>query len=188
MPDALALKGIYFGAEFAWTIAQAIQTIRHILACISRKRRAPMNSSGTRRILLVDDEDAILLAFSKVLSGPTVEIDSASTLEDAKRLLGERVYAAVIADLRMSGAAIMDGFVVISEAKKRNPATKIIVITAYGGNHTKDKVFSLGADMYLEKPVSPGNVKEILESMGVYRPDSPENRSAESTDEQRRSE
>ena len=128
-----------------------------------------MSQESTRHILLVDDEEAILLAFRKVLAGPTVEIYTASTVEEAKRLLSERTYAAVIADLRMSGAVIMDGYVVISEAKRCQPQAKIIIITAYGGEGTRDQVFGLGADMYLEKPVSPAKLKEELISMGVYR-------------------
>jgi DNA-binding response OmpR family regulator len=128
-----------------------------------------MDENGMRRILLVDDEDAILLAFKKVLQTPAVEVDTVPTLEEARRMMSGRRYDAIIADLRMSGAAIMDGYVVISEAKRSQKDAKLIVMTAYGGEATKDRVFALGADMYLEKPVSPKEVKDILTSMGVYR-------------------
>jgi DNA-binding response OmpR family regulator len=124
-------------------------------------------SKNKKRILLVDDEEAICLAFKKILQTPAVEVDTAPTLEAAKKLLHERIYSSVIADLRLSGAAIHDGFVVISETKKKQPEAKIIIITAYGGNHTKKQVFALGADAYLEKPVSARKVKEMLTSMGV---------------------
>jgi CheY-like chemotaxis protein len=127
-----------------------------------------MDEFEKRRILLVDDEEAILLAFRKILETPAVEVNTATSAEEARRLLNERPYRAVIADLRMSGAAIMDGYVVVSEAKRRQPNAKIVVITAYGAAHIKQRVLDLGADMYLEKPVSPTEVKELLTSMGVY--------------------
>jgi two-component system, response regulator, stage 0 sporulation protein F len=119
-------------------------------------------------ILLVDDEEAILLAFKKMLQTPSVPVDTAQSVDEARQLLAQKQFAAVIADLRLSGAATMDGFDVISEAKKTQPQSKVIVITAYGGSSTKEEVFRLGADMYLEKPVSPHTVKGILASMGVY--------------------
>lgn len=119
------------------------------------------------RILIVDDEEAILFAFKKVLSGPSVVVDTAQSFGEALNLLQFKSYVGVIADLRLTGAATKEGFEVIREAKRIQSDCKVIVVTAYGENGTKEKVAQLGADFYLEKPVSPQKVKEVFQSLGV---------------------
>jgi DNA-binding response OmpR family regulator len=119
------------------------------------------------RILLVDDEEAILFAFKKVLSGPSVTVDTAQTFAEALNLLQYKSYSAVIADLRLTGAATKEGFEVVREAKRIQSDCRVIVMTAYGETGTREKVAQLGADLFLEKPVSPQKVKEILKSLGI---------------------
>jgi DNA-binding response OmpR family regulator len=119
------------------------------------------------KILIVDDEEAILFAFSRVLMGPNSEVQTAQTLNGALDLLQKNAYRAVIADLRLSGTSNNEGYQVIQSAKANQKECKIIVMTAYGDDKTKEKVCSFGVDCYLEKPISPHKVKEILTSMGI---------------------
>jgi DNA-binding response OmpR family regulator len=126
-----------------------------------------MNDS-IKKILVVDDEDSILFAFSKVLAGPHIEINTAETLNEALALLQKNSYDVVIADLRLSGTSNFEGFDVISKVTENQKECKIIIMTAFGDEKTKEKVFSLGADFYLEKPVSPQKIKELIASMGIY--------------------
>lgn len=126
------------------------------------------SSVSGKNILLVDDEPAILLAFKKVLQSPPVEVDTAQTVDEAKQSIDSKKYTVVIADLRLTGATVMDGFEVIQHSKVTQPSAHIIVITAYGDNQTKEKIYSLGADYYFEKPISPKKIKEVLESLGTY--------------------
>jgi DNA-binding response OmpR family regulator len=124
-----------------------------------------VNPAG--KILLVEDEDAILFAFKKVLSAPTVAVDTAQTLEEARSYLQQNEYSAVIADLRLSDATTIEGFEVIRETKERQANCTIIVLTAYGKSDTREKVFELGANYYLEKPVSPQKIKEMLQHLQI---------------------
>jgi DNA-binding response OmpR family regulator len=121
-----------------------------------------------KKILIVDDEDAILFAFSRVLMQPNIEIHTAQTLTEAQDFLQKNAYNAVLADLRLSGTTSNDGYAVIQKVTETQKECRIIVMTAYGDEKTKEMVFSLGADFYLEKPVSPHKVKELLVSMGIY--------------------
>jgi DNA-binding response OmpR family regulator len=136
----------------------------------------PIKSPGARKtnedpalakILLVEDEEAILFAFKKMLGGPDLTVDTASTLAEALQLLKENSYRAVIADLRLSGAAELEGLDVVREARAVQRDCRIIVATAFATNEIREKVFELGADIYLEKPVSPQKVKEVLRTLGV---------------------
>jgi DNA-binding NtrC family response regulator len=125
-------------------------------------------SDAIKKILVVDDEESILFAFSKILMRPHIEVHTAQTLNEALALLQKNAYDIVIADLRLSGTANFEGLSVISSAAETQKECKIIVMTAYGDEKTKEKVFSQGADFYLEKPVSPQKIKELIASMGIY--------------------
>jgi two-component system response regulator (stage 0 sporulation protein F) len=119
------------------------------------------------RILVVDDEDVVLFAFKKVLSGPGITVETALSFKEAWKLIQLKSYKAIITDLRLSGVEIKDGLEVIREARRIQTECKIIVITGYGESDTREKVFKLGAEIFLEKPVAPEKIKELLQSMGV---------------------
>ena len=61
------------------------------------------------RVLVIDDEPAFLLGFKKLLQGPDLMIDTAETLEESMTLLDEHNYAAVIADIRLTGVLREEG-------------------------------------------------------------------------------
>ena len=119
------------------------------------------------RILVVDDEDAILFAYKKTLGGPGITIDTAQSFRAAWRLIQLKSYNAIITDLRLSDAEIKEGFSVIKETRRIQTECEIIVITGHGESGTRETVLNLGADIFLEKPVEPEKIKELLQSRGV---------------------
>jgi DNA-binding NtrC family response regulator len=120
-----------------------------------------------KHLLLVDDEPAILMAFKKLLQNSEISVDTAENIEYAKELLDRRAYAAVIADLRLSGFAGEEGLEIIRYVKDRHPETQIILITAYGNQDVMKKAYTLGAAFYFEKPVSTNIIKNALKTLGV---------------------
>ena len=44
-----------------------------------------------KRILIVDDEKTILLAFKKLLKSPNIMVDTAETINEAEKLL-EKIF------------------------------------------------------------------------------------------------
>jgi DNA-binding NtrC family response regulator len=121
----------------------------------------------SKHVLLVDDETAILMAFKKLLQGPGIEIDTADTMESAQSALNARNYDAVIADLRLGDTGGEEGLEILRFVKKQNPSTPTILITAYGNPEVMEKTFKLGADLYLEKPVSSNTLRDALKKLGV---------------------
>jgi DNA-binding NtrC family response regulator len=121
----------------------------------------------TKYVLLVDDESAILMAFKKLLQGPGVEIDTADNMESAQSALNARNYDAVIADLRLGDTGGEEGLEILRFVKRQNPSTPTILITAYGNPEVMEKTFKLGADLYLEKPVSSNTLRDALQNLGV---------------------
>ena len=53
------------------------------------------------RLLIVDDEDAILFAMTEYFSARLFAVDCARDREEAEALLAVRAYAVIITDLRL---------------------------------------------------------------------------------------
>ncbi len=88
-----------------------------------------------RRILLVDDELAILLTLKAILEMNGFEVETADSADNAIEKLGAAEYNMVITDLRMERET--SGFDVIRFAKKQayNPATAILTAFPTLGNN-----------------------------------------------------
>lgn len=121
-----------------------------------------------KRILLADDEESLLIAYQKLLNGPGVEIDTIQNVDDAKKMIENNSYDAVIVDLRLTGTLEMDGLEIIIGTKNLYPHSKIIALTAYSDSAIKEKVINAGASYFFEKPVSVLLIKEILKNLGIY--------------------
>src|ERR1051326_5163339 len=82
-----------------------------------------------RRILLVDDELAILLTLKAILEMNGFEVETASSGREGIKKLEKSSFSMVITDMRMEHETA--GYDVIRAAKKQvyNPATSIV--TAY---------------------------------------------------------
>lgn len=120
-----------------------------------------------KRILLADDEEAILFAYRKFLQGAWVELDTCMNIESALELLEANSYEAVITDLRFSHSEDQGGLDILQYVRQYKPATSVILITAYGSDEIKQKVLSLGARFYMEKPFPPSTLCAKLHKLGI---------------------
>jgi DNA-binding NtrC family response regulator len=126
-----------------------------------------MGMNGTKRILIVDDEVGFLLALRKILQGPGVDIDTADTLEGAMALLRRHIYHVVIADIRLTMISEEEGIEILRHIKKETPASKVIMISGHGNDAVMDRIRTLGADLFFEKPVSSEILKNTLRCWGI---------------------
>jgi len=121
-----------------------------------------------RRILLVDDELAVLLTLKAVLELNGFEVETAASAAEALEKLRSSVYHMVISDARMETDDA--GVQVIREAHRQpyNPATALL--TAYpplNGDWKQGEVESL-----LVKPVGTQDLVRQIEAMLVRHEDS----------------
>lgn len=120
-----------------------------------------------RRILLVDDDVAVLLTLKAVLEMEQFEVHTAVSAAEAMEKLHSGVYQMVITDARMEAEDA--GFHVIREARKQayNPATALL--TAYPphqGDWAKQ-----GAQSLLVKPLGTQDLVRQLEARLVRHED-----------------
>ena len=120
-----------------------------------------------QRILIVDDEKAILLAFKKLLQSPNIAVDTAETIGEAEKLLKKNIYNVVMVDLRLTGVDGEEGLEIIKYVKEFYPQTNVILVTGYGSSAVMEKAQALGAAFYFEKPVSSEIMKNALKSLNV---------------------
>jgi DNA-binding NtrC family response regulator len=121
-----------------------------------------------RRILLVDDEMAILLTLKAILEMNGFEVETADSAANAIKKLGAAEYNMVITDLRMEQET--SGFDVIRFAKKQeyNPATAILTAFPTLGDNWRQE----GANQLLVKPVGTDELIRQLESLLITHEDS----------------
>lgn len=105
-------------------------------------------------ILIVDDQEENILAFRSILEDLGQNIVTASSGEEALRLLYKEDYAVILLDVRMP---TMDGFETASfiRSRPRSHHIPIIFVTAF--DDTLDRIskgYSIGAVDYIMKPVN----------------------------------
>ncbi|OGQ54311.1 MAG: two-component system response regulator [Deltaproteobacteria bacterium RIFCSPLOWO2_02_FULL_53_8] len=118
---------------------------------------ASIAAKPQQKILLVDDEDAILNSLRRVLRNQPYELFFARGGEDALVLLEQHAIDVVVSDARMPG---MDGATLLSEVNKRKPDCMTILLTGYAEIDTIVKAINEGQIYrYISKP---WNDEELL--------------------------
>ncbi len=121
-----------------------------------------------RRILLVDDELAILLTLKAILEMNGFEVETASSAREAKQKLAGSTFHMVITDMSMEAPTA--GFEVIRAARSQsyNPATAILTAFPNLGDDWKNH----GAESLLVKPMNTGDLLRQIEALLVTHQDS----------------
>lgn len=108
-----------------------------------------------KKVLVVDDEPAIVTLLEYNLKQANFEVQSATNGTDALSMIESHHYDIVLLDLMLPG---MSGEEVLKRVRMDRNDTPVIVLTAKDTEF--DKVFGLemGADDYVPKPFSPREV------------------------------
>ncbi len=111
----------------------------------------PLPASGTRTVLIVDDEPSIRIALSGYLSSLGHAVDAVGSGEDALDRLAERRYDAVLLDLRMPG---ISGDLVYQRIKEANPvqAARVVFITGDVQSEAANAFIRSTGRPFLSKP------------------------------------
>ena len=102
-------------------------------------------------ILVIEDEENLRLSICRKLAKPGHAVLDAATLPEARRLVESTVFDVVITDINLAGD---DGIDLVRELRADGFDGVIIVITAFGTVESAVGAMKLGADEYLQKPLS----------------------------------
>lgn len=133
----------------------------------SEKTEVENMDQETRRILIADDEEAILFSYKRLLRGARVEVDTCANPETAIALIKANNYSAVITDFRLSPSEDQEGLEILRQVRKHRPETPVILMTSYGNDEVKEKALALGAADYLDKPVPLSTLFALFKELGI---------------------
>jgi DNA-binding response OmpR family regulator len=120
-----------------------------------------------RRILLVDDDMAVLLTLKAVLEMHGFEVQTAQSVDEAAQKLASGTYQMVITDMRMKTETDGQQVVRIAREQTYRPATAIL--TAYPPDESDWR--DTGAGSLLVKPVGTKDLVRQIEALLVSHED-----------------
>ena len=108
----------------------------------------------SQRVLVIDDEEQIRRALRSVLAARNYEVDLAETAEEGLALTAERTPDIVVLDLTLPG---MSGLEACRRLREWYHGP-ILILSVQNADDDKIAALDLGADDYLTKPFSTGEL------------------------------
>jgi DNA-binding NtrC family response regulator len=147
----------------------AIGTLKRVsgrlLAYFAGRHSARVDGVEDRSLLVVDDEESICFSMSEYFSQHGFKVDTAREMEEAEGLIRVTDYKVIIQDLRLGLTLRSDGLEIIRLVHKRNPDTRIVVLTSYGSAEVEEEARRAGADAFLRKPKPLSQVAQVVQGL-----------------------
>lgn len=123
-----------------------------------------MHAQSRPKILLLDDDQALLDLYKEMLSSLSgqPEIHTAQTGARALALLAAEPFSLLICDLKMPK---MDGLQVLSLVRRKYPQLRTVVLTAVADEQFRSRVYALGVDLFWQKPATAEETRMFLECL-----------------------
>jgi DNA-binding NtrC family response regulator len=116
-------------------------------------------STSKLRIMVLDDEPIVCKRLQPALEKLGFEVDTFTQSPEALHHIQGTSYDIIITDLKMKG---IDGMRFLQEAKKRHPATEVIVITGFATLETAKESFQKGVFDFIAKPFKLSEIQEVV--------------------------
>ena len=154
-----AIEAIHLGAFDYLRKPISPGEVRTVLFRVRQKQATEGKQRLIQRILVVDDEKALAGRMKQELEREGYEVTTAYDGISGLDWFRNNYVDAVIADIKMPG---MDGLEMLDKCRSLNPDFVSIVITAFGDHEKAIKSLKLGVFEYLKKPVSLGNLIDVV--------------------------
>jgi excisionase family DNA binding protein len=108
-----------------------------------------------RRVLVVDDEEAVLTLFRKTFERAHFDVDTAGDGAAAIECLRNNEYDLIVTDLQMPG---IGGLGIIREVRRLGNDVPVVIVTGRSTEASAIEAINLGVSAYLTKPFRMGNI------------------------------
>ena len=114
-----------------------------------------------QKALVIDDEQVVLDSVSKILTDENYEVDVSLSGREGLNWAIQKEYDIVLTDIRMPD---IGGMRVLRDIKRANPSLPVVMITGYASIQSSVQAMKLGAADYIEKPFTPDQLMEAVNS------------------------
>lgn len=125
-------------------------------------RKEETKFTKKHQVLLVDDSMAFLETIGEmfeVLSDKSWEIHKAAAADQALVILQQHQIEMAVLDINMP---MLDGVQLLSVIQRRHPDVKKVVLTAHASDSHRANCLANGAELFLEKPVTPDGIVSVF--------------------------
>lgn len=117
-----------------------------------------------KKVMFVDDEEAVRLSWNRYLSEYGFDVSTAEDGAEAISMLKREPVDVVVSDLKMP---VIDGVELLEWIHDQQPRTQFILLTGYGNQAVENRVRDLGAYDYLNKPISPDTLAAVVTAASI---------------------
>lgn len=122
----------------------------------------PRDNGNIKDVLIMEDDHYITNIYSKALTRVGYSFDLAKTMDQARVCLDRNAYRVFICDIHMGKERGTDLLPEYQETFS-NLGTKVVVASAYGNYRLL--AGEMGADFFLEKPISLGTLFTLIDRL-----------------------
>ena len=116
--------------------------------------------SSRPNLLIVDDETSLLDFLSLLFQSESYEVETARSVEEARKCLDRGNYDLVLCDILMPDG---NGLDLLKEIKANGNHTAVIMMTAYTSTKSAIEAMKLGAADYVSKPFDVDELKIVAQ-------------------------
>ena len=138
----------WVGTERTWYIRNYCEADYYV-DCEDFEAYLEQQAIGKGKILVVDDETAMLETLSGFFGSRGYQLMTAASAEAALKLLAEEQPSLALIDIKLPG---MNGLELLKVIKRDYPGVKTFVITAYD-EENKKAAEAIGIDAFFAKPI-----------------------------------
>ncbi len=121
-----------------------------------------MNERRSGRVLVIEDDHALIQLFKAILQQAGFEFQSATSAETAQALLGQQHFDVLVSDLSVTGGIKV--FELVKEVRLQHPEIAVLIVTGYTPEEIASEVARQNIDL-LEKPFSPTDLVTRVNSL-----------------------
>jgi DNA-binding NtrC family response regulator len=118
------------------------------------------------KILIVDDDKALLTALKQICESLACDVRIAENGEAALKMIDEQEFTLVLTDIRMPK---MDGVALLETIEKKGLDLPVIVMSGFS-DYTGEDIDARNGVVLLEKPFSLKQIRETIEKFVVLLP------------------
>ncbi len=123
-------------------------------------------NEGVCTILVVDDDEAMRAMLAEALQGNGCRVVESNDGKGALDALQTVTPKVIVTDLKIPDG----GYQYLRSLKASAPQSSIVVVTAYGDSHSKEKALGCGAQGYFEKPLHLKDLKKWISEVCMVNP------------------